>query len=251
MYMAPSLRINGLSKLYRGEHNVLVGLHPLEATLPLQKLICIVGKSGSGKTTLLRLLSGLESPTGGTVFVDGMNTDVVQQSMAFVFQEPRLLPWLTVRENMAFSKYGGITIDESTIDYYMKQLGLQQYDSFYPAQLSGGLAQRVALGRAFCSKKKILLMDEPFGALDYFTRQQLQRDLYELYVKESLSIVMTTHDLQEASLLGDIIIVINSNGNHEIVENPIAQHERWKEDVHVLERRFACIERLQSMIAND
>ena len=94
-------------------------------------------------------------------------------------------------------------------------------------------------------------MDEPFGALDYFTRQQLQRDLYELYVKESLSIVMTTHDLQEASLLGDIIIVINSNGNHEIVENPIAQHERWKEDVHVLERRFACIERLQSMIAND
>ena len=241
--MAPSLHINGLSKLYRGEHNVLVGLHPLEATLPLQKLICIVGKSGSGKTTLLRLLSGLESPTEGT--------DVVQQSMAFVFQEPRLLPWLTVRENMAFSKYGGITIDESTIDYYMKQLGLQQYDSFYPAQLSGGLAQRVALGRAFCSKKKILLMDEPFGALDYFTRQQLQRDLYELYVKESLSIVMTTHDLQEASLLGDIIIVINSNGNHEIVENPIAQHERWKEDVHVLERRFACIEKLQSMIAND
>ena len=152
---------------------------------------------------------------------------------------------------MAFSKYGSITIDESTIDYYMKQLGLQQYDSFYPAQLSGGLAQRVALGRAFCSKKKILLMDEPFGSLDYFTRQQLQRDLYELYVKESLSIVMTTHDLQEASLLGDIIIVINSNGNHEIVENPIAQHERWKEDVHVLERRFACIEKLQSMIAND
>ena len=200
---------------------------------------------------MLRLLSGLESPTEGTVFVDGMNTDVVQQSMAFVFQEPRLLPWLTVRENMAFSKHGGITIDESTIDYYMKQLGLQQYDSFYPAQLSGGLAQRVALGRAFCSKKKILLMDEPFGALDYFTRQQLQRDLYELYVKESLSIVMTTHDLQEASLLGDIIIVINSNGNHEIVENPIAQHERWKEDVHVLERRFACIEKLQSMIAND
>ena len=198
-----------------------------------------------------RLLSGLESPTGGTVFVDGMNTDVVQQSMAFVFQEPRLLPWLTVRENMAFSKYGGITIDESTIDYYMKQLGLQQYDSFYPAQLSGGLAQRVALGRAFCSKKKILLMDEPFGALDYFTRQQLQRDLYDLYIKESLSIVMTTHDLQEASLLGDIIIVINSNSNHEIVENPIAQNERWKEDVHVLERRFACIEKLQSMIAND
>ena len=152
---------------------------------------------------------------------------------------------------MAFSKHGGITIDESTIDYYMKQSGLQQYDSFYPAQLSGGLAQRVALGRAFCSKKKILLMDEPFGALDYFTRQQLQRDLYELYVKESLSIVMTTHDLQEASLLGDIIIVINSNGNHEIVENPIAQHERWKEEVHVLERRFACIEKLQSMIAND
>ena len=155
--MAPSLHINNLSKLYRGEHNVLVGLHPLEATLSLQKLICVVGKSGSGKTTLLRLLSGLEESTSGTFFVDDMDLDVVQRSMAFVFQEPRLLPWLTVRENMAFSKYGGITVDESTIDYYMKQLGLQQYGSFYPAQLSGGLAQRVALGRAFCSKKNILL----------------------------------------------------------------------------------------------
>lgn len=249
--MAPSLHINGLSKLYRGEHNALVGLHPLEATLPLQKLICVVGKSGSGKTTLLRLLSGLECPTAGTVLVDDMDIDAVQQSIAFVFQEPRLLPWLTVRENMAFSKYVGITVDESTIDHYMKQLGLQQYGSFYPAQLSGGLAQRVALGRAFCSKKKILLMDEPFGALDYFTRQQLQRDLYDLYVKESLSIVMTTHDLQEASLLGDIIIVINSNGNHEIVENPIVQNDRWNEDAHVLERRFAFIEKLQTLIAND
>lgn len=249
--MAPSLHINGLSKLYRGEHNALVGLHPLEATLLLQKLICVVGKSGSGKTTLLRLLSGLECPTAGTVLVDDMDIDAVQQSIAFVFQEPRLLPWLTVRENMAFSKYGGITVDESTIDHYMKQLGLQQYGSFYPAQLSGGLAQRVALGRAFCSKKKILLMDEPFGALDYFTRQQLQRDLYDLYVKESLSIVMTTHDLQEASLLGDIIIVINSNGNHEIVENPIVQNDRWNEDAHVLERRFAFIEKLQTLIAND
>ena len=249
--MAPSLHINNLSKLYRGEHNVLVGLHPLEATLSLQKLICVVGKSGSGKTTLLRLLSGLEESTSGTFLVDDMDLDVVQRSMAFVFQEPRLLPWLTVRENMAFSKYGGITVDESTIDHYMKQLGLQQYGSFYPAQLSGGLAQRVALGRAFCSKKKILLMDEPFGALDYFTRQQLQRDLYDLYVKESMSIVMTTHDLQEASLLGDIVIVINSNGNHEIVENPIVKDERWDEDVHVLERRFTFIEKLQSMIAND
>ena len=249
--MAPSLRINNLSKLYRGEHNVLVGLHPLEATLSLQKLICVVGKSGSGKTTLLRLLSGLEESTSGTFFVDDMELDAVQRSMAFVFQEPRLLPWLTVRENMAFSKYGGITVDESTIDYYMKQLGLQQYGSFYPAQLSGGLAQRVALGRAFCSKKNILLMDEPFCALDYFTRQQLQRDLYDLYVKESMSIVMTTHDLQEASLLGDIVIVINSNGNHEIVENPIVKDERWDEDVHVLERRFTFIEKLQSMIAND
>ena len=239
--MALSLHINGLSKLYRGEHNVLVGLHPLEATLPLQKLICVVGKSGSGKTTLLRLLSGLEESTSGTFFVDDMDLDAVQQSMAFVFQEPRLLPWLTVRENMAFSK----------IDHYMKQLGLQQYGSFYPAQLSGGLAQRVALGRAFCSKKNILLMDEPFGALDYFTRQQLQDDLYDLYVKESMSIVMTTHDLQEASLLGDIVIVINSNGNHEIVENPIVKDERWDEDVHVLERRFTFIEKLQSMIAND
>lgn len=88
MYMAPSLHINNLSKLYRGEHNVLVGLHPLEVTLSLQKLICIVGKSGSGKTTLLRLLSGLEKPTSGMVFVDNMDLDAVQQSMAFVFQEP-------------------------------------------------------------------------------------------------------------------------------------------------------------------
>lgn len=109
---------------------------------------------------------GLKNLQCGTFFVDDMDLDAVQQSMAFVFQEPRLLPWLTVRENMAFSKYGGITVDESTIDHYMKQLGLQQYGSFYSAQLSGGLAQRVALGRAFCSKKNILLMDEPFGALD-------------------------------------------------------------------------------------
>lgn len=200
------------------------GLQPLTLDIPKGKITVIVGRSGSGKTTLLRLLAGLERPDEGQI--DQVDKTALVRMM---FQEPRLLPWKTVRENMTFAALAGTVVTEDESEACLKLLGLTDFAAAYPNTLSGGMAQRVALGRALCAKASILLMDEPFGALDYFTRRQLQQELLTIQAQQNMTMVFVTHDVAEAILLGDSIVCLRHDGQHQI----------WEAEANVVRRQEA------------
>ena len=172
-----------------------------------QTFTCIVGKSGCGKTTLLRLLAGLEIPDTNTKSITGLPAKT-----APVFQEPRLMPWLTVKENIMFSLKGqnGMPAAEERCMQLLQELELTEAAELYPAQLSGGMAQRVSLGRTLFYDPELILMDEPFSALDYFTRRNLQDMVLRLFRHQQKTILFVTHDVEEALLLGDRILVMEN-----------------------------------------
>ena len=171
----------------------------------------IVGKSGCGKTTLLRLLGGLEELTEGQILWTDTEKQQLLPKIGFVFQEPRLMPWLTVYENMAFSLDKSLLSEAVTtiVNPILNQLGLESFRDAYPAQLSGGMAQRVSLGRTLCYDPDLILMDEPFGALDYFTRKKLQHEMVELFLLQKKTVIFVTHDVSEAIYLGQRILVMD------------------------------------------
>lgn len=171
------------------------------------QITCILGPSGAGKTTLLNVLSGLILPDSGQVLgLDG-------EAVAYLFQEPRLLPWKTVRGNFDFvlaDTYPDIVERSEIINTYLKLVELADFAEYYPAQLSGGMKQRVAIARAFAYPSKILLMDEPFKALDMQLKYSLMADFLELWQKDKRTVICVTHDLEEALYLGDRICVFSS-----------------------------------------
>ena len=164
----------------------------------------MLGRSGCGKSTLLRLMAGLEKPDHGTFEHSG-------DSVGVVFQEPRLMPWLTVAQNAGFllqSRLSQAEI-EARVELALQTVGLSDVRDAWPNQLSGGMAQRVAIARALVGRPSLLLMDEPFGALDAFTRKQMQDDLVRIWCKLHQTIVFVTHDLEEAVRLGQTVLVID------------------------------------------
>ena len=186
-------------------------------TIQTRTFTCIVGKSGCGKTTLLRLLAVLETPDSEEKTITGLPAKT-----APVFQEPRLMPWLTVKENIMFSLKGqeanamnahaALLSPEERCNQLLDELELTDAAVLYPAQLSGGMAQRVSLGRTLFYDPELILMDEPFSALDYFTRRNLQDMVLRLFQHQKKTILFVTHDVEEALLLGDRILVME-NGN--------------------------------------
>ena len=197
-----------LTKEFRLPGRNLTALQEFSANFADGSFNVIVGRSGCGKTTLLRLLSGLEEKSGGEI---RWNQTDRPTKVGIVFQEPRLLPWLTVAENMLFSQTGAATTNrEQLLDHYLRLLRLEPFRDAYPAQLSGGMAQRVSLGRTLCYNPDLILMDEPFGALDYFTRKKLQREIVDLFLREQKTIVFVTHDVSEAVYLGQKILVMEA-----------------------------------------
>lgn len=163
----------------------------------------ILGRSGCGKSTLLRLLSGIEQPQQGAI-------DLKNQTVGVVFQEPRLMPWLTVEDNIGFLIRGRLPADQrvARVSNMLNTVGLSHVGKAWPGQLSGGMSQRVAIARALVSKPDLLLMDEPFGALDAFTRKQMQDELIQLWQRTGTTIVFVTHDIEEAVRLGQTILVL-------------------------------------------
>lgn len=205
------LQINRLSKSFRISGSVVTVLKDIDLDIAAGEFIVIVGASGSGKTTLLRILAGLEKGDRGTVKVDGEIVTGVSSERAMVFQEPRLLPWLTVEANIAFGlelqRYSGEGLRQR-IGEYLHLVGLENFRSAYPSQLSGGMAQRVGIARAMAIKPAILLLDEPLGALDAMKKMSMQHELERIWLEEQVTMVMVTHDIEEAVYLADKVVVM-------------------------------------------
>jgi NitT/TauT family transport system ATP-binding protein len=168
------------------------------------EFVCIVGPSGGGKSTLLNIVAGFERPTRGTVQIDGKPVDGPHPSRAMVFQEFALFPWRSVRGNIAFGlEMKGIdkVALRERVDHYLELVGLSRFAESYPSELSGGMKQRVAIARALAVQPEVLLMDEPFGALDAYTREIMQEELLHIWQQERKTVLFVTHSVEEAVML--------------------------------------------------
>ncbi|MBX5223268.1 MULTISPECIES: ABC transporter ATP-binding protein [unclassified Rhizobium] len=203
--------IRRLSKSYKLNGKPLQVLKDINLHIRSGESLAIVGASGSGKTTLLRVLAGLEDSDTGEVLVDGKAIRGVGAERAVIFQEPRLLPWLDVLDNVAFGlETRGLTRQQARerARRYVKLVGLQQFEAAYPRQLSGGMAQRVGIARALVVQPEILLLDEPLGALDAMTKIGMQQELARIWRDEDVTTILVTHDLEEAIYLADRILIL-------------------------------------------
>ncbi|MBC7648409.1 MAG: ABC transporter ATP-binding protein [Vitreoscilla sp.] len=188
-------------------------LHDVNLSVNKGEFVCLIGASGCGKSTLLRILAGFETASSGTVNMYGMPIAGPGPERGMVFQDFALFPWLTVRDNIAFGPHQR-SLPKAKLDelagYYMDMVGLTKFADFYPGQLSGGMKQRVAIARVLANDCEVLLMDEPFGALDALTREKLQQDLLEIWERTRLTIIFVTHAVEEAVLLSDRVVVMTA-----------------------------------------
>lgn len=181
--------------------------------------IAIVGPSGCGKTTLLRILAGLEEPDAGDVLIDGNAVHGLSRERAVIFQEPRLLPWLSVLDNVSFGLDVQRVSKQESRQRARKALalvGLSEFENAWPRQLSGGMAQRVGIARALTVQPEILLLDEPLGALDAMTKITMQEELARIWAEENVTMILVTHDLEEAIYLADRVLVLPKHKGGEI-----------------------------------
>ncbi|MBQ3421410.1 MAG: ABC transporter ATP-binding protein [Romboutsia sp.] len=195
------IKLVNVSKIYNVEKESIKVLNGINLDIPSNKITVILGRSGCGKTTLLRLVSGLEGFEQGEIL--GANS----KKTAYVFQEDRLMPWLDVKSNITFGIHNK-EVDHSRIDEIIETVGLNKFYSAYPSQLSGGMKQRVSIARAFAYDPDFIMMDEPFSALDYFTREQMQKELIKIHERLKCSILFVTHSIDEALILADKIAVL-------------------------------------------
>lgn len=203
----------------------LAALGPLSFEVGAGEFVCVLGPSGSGKSTLVRVLAGLQSPSAGTARLFGQAIDRPSSHVGMMFQEASLLPWRSTLDNIALPlEMRGVSHLER--DEQAKRLlpilELEGYESLYPSQLSGGMRQRVALGRVLIQQPQVLLLDEPFGALDALTRETLREDLLRIWAQYRQTVVMVTHDIHEAVLLADRVIVLTRRPGRISEEIPIS-----------------------------
>ena len=196
--------------------------------VPKGQLVCLLGPSGCGKTSLLNLVAGFLKPTEGDVLFDGTPVAAPGPDRGMVFQGYTLFPWLTVKKNVMFglemAGHGGATAESEAMQW-IDLVGLGKFANSYPDQLSGGMKQRVAIARALANQPRILLMDEPFGALDAQTRAKMQAYLLEIWKNIDITVLFITHDLDEAIYLADRILVLKAHPGevHELIEVPVPQ----------------------------
>lgn len=220
------LDVVGLSKHFSSKDGQVTALQNLNFCVHRREFLCVIGQSGCGKSTLIRILAGLESPSEGQVLVDGNPVSGPGRDRGMVFQSYTLFPWLTVKQNVMFGPQmaGKASYTaESEAREWISLVGLEKFENNYPQQLSGGMKQRVAIARALANGPRILLMDEPFGALDAQTRAQMQSYLLQIWRNIDITILFITHDLDEAVYLADRILVLDARPGRvrEIIEVPV------------------------------
>ena len=206
-------KIDHVEKIYDGRKGKMVALNGVDLDIYENEFICVVGPSGCGKSTLLNIIAGLLEPTSGAVYLDGKKVEGTGTERGVVFQQYALFPWLTVLKNVMFGlKLQGMPDDQAKemAMTYIKMVALHGFVDAYPKELSGGMKQRVAIARAYAVQPEVLLMDEPFGALDAQTRTQLQAELTKTWQEEEKTCFFITHDVEEAIILATKVIVMSA-----------------------------------------
>ncbi|WP_151837359.1 ABC transporter ATP-binding protein [Acinetobacter ursingii] len=224
LYQRPIiLEMQNLGQRFQHGKTERTVLNQINLKIHKREFVCVIGPSGCGKSTLSRIVAGLDDYSSGEVLVDGERVDGPCPERGMVFQGYTLFPWKTVKENVMFGplmRGASQAAAESVAREWINIIGLEKYENQCPQQLSGGMKQRVAIARALVNEPKILLMDEPFGALDPHTRQKMQRHLMDLWQNIDITILFVTHDMDEAILLADRIVALKANPGEvkEIIE---------------------------------
>ena len=207
------LHIDNVRKVFNTRNGEMVALNGVTLDIHENEFICVVGPSGCGKSTLLNIIAGLSEPTSGAVYCDGKKVTGTGTERGVVFQQYALFPWLTVKKNVRFALemrgVKGAEADELAMQY-LEKVDLAKFADHYPKELSGGMKQRVAIARAYAADPEVLLMDEPFGALDAQTRTQLQTELLETWEKDRKTCFFITHDVEEAIILAQKVIIMSA-----------------------------------------
>ncbi len=213
-----------ISHAYAVDGGMLPAVEDVSLELTRESFVCLIGPSGCGKSTFLRILSGLLRPRFGWARLEGQPITRPQRRIGLVFQQANLMPWRTVRGNLALPlQLAGLPahrVHERT-DAMLEMLGLQDFGGTYPAALSGGMAQRVAIGRALIHEPEVLLLDEPFGSLDALTREHMSEELLRLWAKQRKTVLMVTHSIPEAVLLADRVVVFSPRPGRIVCDMPI------------------------------
>ena len=216
-----AIELHGVRRSFSIDGRELVALDDVSLRVPQGSLLCVVGPNGSGKSTLLRILAGLIPAGAGSVIVNGTAVTGPDPRVGLVFQEPRLLPWRTVMDNVTLPLALAGWSEQQRVErgtQLIGQLGLDGFERAYPAQLSGGLAQRAGIARALAMEPDVLLMDEPFSALDALTRDHLDEWLLSLWQRTQSTIVLVTHSIGEAVFLADRVVVLSARPGHVVAD---------------------------------
>ncbi|MBN8938827.1 MAG: ABC transporter ATP-binding protein [Rhizobiales bacterium] len=220
------LVIKAVSRTFPGVHGgpPTQALAPVDLTVSEGEFVAILGPSGCGKSTLLRVVAGLDQPTSGSVTLDGAQVKEPGADRGMVFQSYTLFPWLTVAENIAFGpreRGVGLAERQAIAEKLMAQVGLTQFANHYPKMLSGGMQQRAALARALANNPKVLILDEPFGALDHQTRSLMQELLLSIWEQHHKTVLFVTHDIEEAVFMANRVLVMSARPGRFKCEVPV------------------------------
>ncbi|UFZ05103.1 ABC transporter ATP-binding protein [Bradyrhizobium ontarionense] len=249
------LEVRGVSKTFIVNSAPIAALNDVSLSVAPGEFVALLGPSGCGKSTLLRLIAGLDRDHKGSIVQDGEAVTGTSLARGIVFQEPRLFPWATVRQNIALGlKNAPISeaAKREAVAAHITLIGLDGFAEAYPHQLSGGMAQRAAIARGLVNRPRLLLLDEPFGALDALTRARLQTELQRIWAHEKISMILVTHDVDEAVFLGDRVIVLAPRpGRISRIFDVAAVRPRERSDDDLIRLRNAVLRTLEQDGAGD